>query len=195
MKKIGIAATVFITLLAFSTNIQAQPRRFDGQGQPGMRGQAFGQLEGIAEADEETWVQERVDRLDKKLELNEDQKSQVSALYSQNFQSLQALQQQHGPNLLAMRDEMRAVRDENEGDWETMRASMGEIREKYGEDLEALRGSLTDMRTSNKEEMELILTEEQFKTFEKLENRQRENPRRRRPNKNGKNRKNSSSQR
>ena len=186
MKKIGIVTTMFVALLACSINIQAQP---------GMRGQSFGQLEGIAEADEETWVQERVARLDKKLDLNEDQESQVSALYRQNFQNLQALQQEYGPNLSAMREEMLDARDQNEGDWEAMRASMGEIREKYGEDLDALRGSLTRMRASNKEEMELILTEEQFKTFEKLENRQRENPGRRRPNKNGKNRKNSSSQR
>ncbi|MEM6629622.1 MAG: Spy/CpxP family protein refolding chaperone [Bacteroidota bacterium] len=195
MKKIGIVVPVLIALFAISTSIQAQPGRFEGQGQPGMRGQPLGQLEGIAEADEETWVQDRVDRLTKKLELNEDQVSQVNALYSQNFKSLQGLQETHGPSLAAMREEMQTVREENQGDWEGMRASMGAIRDKYGEDIEAVRESLTGMRSTNKEEMELILTEEQFETFQKLEDRQRENRGRKRPNRNGKNRKNSSSQR
>ncbi len=197
IKRMGTWMWAFFAIIAVA---QAQPGGPGGPrgpqgGSPGMRGQAFRQLQGIEEADKGAWVEQRTARLIKKLKLNEDQASQVQALYGQNFDELKALQETHGPTMEAMRNEMLDARDKNEGDWESMRASMMEIREKYAAELGGVQESLKNMRESNTAEMELILTEEQFTTFEKMQAQQREYPNRRRPNRNGKNRKNSSSQR
>lgn len=177
LKKIGIGIVAFM-LVAFTA--QAQPPDRGGPG--GMRGQMMGQLADIEHADKASWVEARTSRMIKKLKLNEDQVSQVNALYGQNFESLQALQAEYGPAIASMREEMMAARDENMGDRESMRASMTEIRGKYEGELAVVQETLKGMRASNKEELELILTAEQFANFEKMQNRQRENPGRRRPN-------------
>ena len=185
LKKIGIGL-VAMMLVLFTAQAQPPERGEGFRGGPGgpggMRGQMMGQLAGIEGADKESWVEARTARMIKKLKLNEDQASQLTALYGQNFESLQAIQAEYGPTIASMREEMMAAREENMGDRESMRASMMEIRGKYEEELAVVQESLKGMRETNKEELELILTEEQFEDFEKMQNRQRENPGRRRPN-------------